>query len=50
MREIGVRIALGARQPSIVGFVVRQGVQPAAVGLMIGVAASIAGGSYLESV
>ncbi|HSC26431.1 MAG TPA: ABC transporter permease [Vicinamibacterales bacterium] len=49
-REIGVRMALGARRQSIVGLVVRQGMQAAAVGLTLGVAMAIAASRYLESV
>jgi ABC-type antimicrobial peptide transport system permease subunit len=49
-REIGIRMALGAKRDTIVGLVVRQGMQPAAIGLVIGIGAAIAFGRYLESV
>jgi predicted permease len=49
-REIGIRMALGAERDSIVGLVVRQGMQPAAIGLAIGIGGAIALGRYLESV
>jgi predicted permease len=49
-REIGIRMALGARRDTIVGLVVRQGMQPVIVGLTIGVGAAMAGARYLESV
>ena len=49
-REIGIRMALGATRDTIVALVVRQGMQPAIIGLVIGVGVAIAGGRYLESV
>jgi predicted permease len=49
-REIGIRMALGARRDTIVALVVRQGMEPAIAGLVVGVGVAIAGGRYLESV
>jgi len=49
-REIGIRMALGATRDTIVALVVRQGMQPAIAGLVIGAGVAIAGGRYLESV
>jgi predicted permease len=49
-REIGVRMALGARRDSIVALVVGQGMQPAAIGLLLGVGLALAVGRYLEAV
>jgi predicted permease len=49
-REIGLRMALGARRDTIVALVVRQGMLPAVVGLIIGAAAAMAGARLLESV
>jgi putative ABC transport system permease protein len=41
-QEIGVRIALGARTSSVLGFMMRQGLAPAAVGIVVGLALSAA--------
>jgi putative ABC transport system permease protein len=40
--EIGVRLALGASRPNVLGLIVRQGMVPVAIGLGAGLAASIA--------
>lgn len=48
-REIGVRMAIGAERTSVVGLVVKQGVRPAAVGLGIGVGASLIASRLIES-
>lgn len=41
-REIGIRIALGAQQPSLIGMFVRHGMWLAAAGVLCGAAAAIA--------
>lgn len=40
--DIGVRVALGATRGRIIGLVLRQGMRPVAVGIVIGFAASLA--------
>lgn len=47
-REIGVRMALGARVGQIAGMVVWHGLRPAAVGLMLGTAGALAGGRVMR--
>ncbi|HLY20209.1 MAG TPA: ABC transporter permease [Bryobacteraceae bacterium] len=45
--EMGIRIALGARGPDILGIVVRQAMTPVSLGLAAGLAASLAAGRLL---
>ena len=40
--DIGVRVALGARPGNIIGLVVRQGMELAAVGILLGLAGALA--------
>ena len=47
-REFGVRLALGATKPKLLGLVVRQGMTWSAAGLALGVAGSLAAGRVLE--
>src|SRR6185312_15173502 len=48
-REIGVRMALGANQRSVLGLVGKQAVSMIALGLLLGVAGSLALTRLLES-
>ncbi len=48
-REIGVRIALGADRRSIAGLVLREGVQPALLGVSVGLLAAWAGARLLDN-
>jgi putative ABC transport system permease protein len=49
LREIGIRVALGATRRRIVAMVLRQGMALAAAGLALGFAAALAGGGLLGS-
>jgi putative ABC transport system permease protein len=48
-RELGIRIALGARTRDVLGMILRQGLAVAAAGLVIGMGAAFAGLRLLES-
>ncbi|MGD8277792.1 MAG: ABC transporter permease, partial [Gemmatimonadota bacterium] len=48
-REIGIRMALGARGGQVVGLVLRQGLLPAAAGMVAGLLLAIAFGRIVES-
>lgn len=47
-REIGVRMALGARAPEVVRMVVWQGLRPSLVGTAIGLGIALAGASAIQ--
>jgi len=47
-RELGIRLALGARHSSIIGMVMQQGLAMTALGAAIGIAAALALTTYLE--
>ncbi len=47
-REIGVRMALGARQGEVVSLMLWQGLRPAIAGLLIGVAVAMGGGRVIQ--
>ena len=48
-REIGVRVALGARPGQVLGLLVREGGRVIAIGVVLGVAAALASTRVLES-
>ncbi|HTR78615.1 MAG TPA: ABC transporter permease [Gemmatimonadaceae bacterium] len=48
-REIGIRMALGARSPQVLGLVVRQGSVLMAIGLVIGLPAALVAARLLSS-
>jgi putative ABC transport system permease protein len=48
-REIGVRMALGARAGEVIGLVMWQGLRPALVGAAIGLGISVAGAGALQN-
>lgn len=48
-REIGIRMALGARQEDVTGLVVRQGVGPALAGIVLGLGLSWFGARTLQA-
>lgn len=47
--EIGVRMALGAQTMDVLRLIVRQGMQPVVIGLVVGVAAALALGRLIAS-
>jgi putative ABC transport system permease protein len=48
-REVGIRMALGARQGSVVSMILRQGLLLAAAGIAFGIAASLALTQFLST-
>jgi putative ABC transport system permease protein len=48
-RELGIRLALGARPGALFGMVVRQGMRPVAVGAAIGLAGAVAITTVMQS-
>jgi putative ABC transport system permease protein len=48
-REIGIRVALGSRRSGVVGLVVRQGMEPVLLGVVVGVAGAIVAGRFVTA-
>lgn len=48
-REIGIRVALGAPADSVVGMVIREGMAPALVGVLVGLSGAVFAGRALSS-
>jgi ABC-type antimicrobial peptide transport system permease subunit len=45
-REVGIRIALGAKRRDVLGLMLRQGMRPVFAGLLVGISLAV-GASYL---
>jgi predicted permease len=48
-QELGIRAALGAQTSDLLGLVLRQGMAPVAVGLVLGIVAALLGGRLIQS-
>ena len=48
-KEMGIRAAFGARSPELCAMVLRQGMMPVALGLVLGVSGALASGRLLQS-
>jgi ABC-type antimicrobial peptide transport system permease subunit len=49
VREIGIRMALGAQTSDVVGMVISEGMKPTLIGLAIGAAGALALGRFVSS-
>lgn len=49
-REIGIRMALGARNDQVIGLMIREGLRPIAVGIIFGIAASFGVSKLLAAI
>ncbi len=48
-KEIGIRVALGARRPDVIGLVLCEGMMPVGVGLALGLTLAVALSQFLKS-
>ena len=48
-QEIGIRMALGARQTQVLGLVIRKGLSLASIGIVLGLVAAAAGSKVLQT-
>jgi putative ABC transport system permease protein len=48
-RELGIRVAMGAAPPSIIGLVVRKGMSLVLIGIAVGLAGGLAGARVVSS-
>lgn len=49
VKEIGIRIALGAQRSQVLGLVLLDGLRPVFIGLLIGIAGGVAAGALIRS-
>ena len=49
VREIGIRMALGAQTSDVVGLILREGMKPTVIGVGIGLAGALALGRFISS-
>lgn len=50
VKEIGIRMALGAQRSQVLGLILLDGLRPVFVGLLIGIAGGMAAGALIRSI